>query len=143
MAVLGQGGAKPPTALLTGRRVQAATAGELGAVRTGTIRYVLAAGTTADAVNVTGSGIWQMGFFQTDVISTSSNVTVTIDGVQVYTESKANLITVGLLQAGAYFFDYVGSEALLAYEAIPFNKSLVINVSCNVEAYYYYNYYLT
>tara|TARA_R110001599_G_C11979109_1_gene634727 strand:- start:208 stop:645 length:438 start_codon:yes stop_codon:yes gene_type:complete len=137
------GGAKPPTALLTGRRVQASTAGDLGDTRTGTLQYVLAAGTTADAVNVTGSGVWHMGFFQTDVTSTTATVTVTIDGVQVYTETGGNIITYGLLQAGAYFFDYVGNEGMVAYESIPFNKSLVINVSCDVEAFYYYNYYLT
>ncbi len=137
------GGVKAPTALLTGRRTQGSTVGELGATRTGTIRYVLAAGTTADAVNVTGSGVWHMGYFQTDVTSTTATVTVTIDGVQVYTETAGNIITSGMLQAGAFFFDYVGSEATLAYESVPFNKSLVINVSCDVEAYYYYNYYLT
>jgi len=108
----------------------------------GCIRYDYTPSGAKDALSVTGSGILQMGFFiGTNSASLNSNVKVTIDGNIVLNETKSGSIAnEGMIQVGSWYFSN-GSYTYITSDSVPFNESLVINVTCDNAAHYYYRYY--
>lgn len=137
-------GVKAPTSLLTGRRGYLDSYGVDDANRSGMLFYSYTASAAADALNITGTGIWTFGYFQGhNESSTTNTVVVTIDGVVVSSDTNsANIIYTGMCQVGSI---YVAGAVVagVSREFIPFNKSLVVNVQSDADSRYYYDYYLT
>ena len=75
--------------------------------------------------------------------TTSATVKATIDGVVVLDDSTIQLRVNGMAQVGNLMVDTTPDMAAGGGGLVPFNKSLLIEVSCNVNAVYLYNYYLS
>jgi hypothetical protein len=142
MAILGASGQKAATYLQPGRIGYALSAQNGLEQVVGCTRYDYTPSGAKDVLNVSGSGVLQFGFFiGSSTSSTNSNVKITIDGTIVLNETKsANIYTEGMIQVGSLYF-YNGNYSYITSDVVPYNESLVINVTCNNAAYYYYRYY--
>ena len=138
------GGVKATTFILPGKLSQFNNDGAGLGSRVGVVRYDYTSGAAADALNITGSGFLTYALFAaTDAGSTNSRIIITIDGVEVLDDTRAGSSnSVGLIQVGSGLWALNG-QAAASRGSIPFNKSLVINIECDSNAYYYYDYYLT
>ena len=111
----------------------------------GCTRYSYSPSGAKTALSVSGSGVFQMGFFiGINFTSGGARVTIIIDGVTVLNELRGGVIeNYGMLQAGNYQYSTTAGLSWNSIEHIPFNESLVINVTCATNAYYYYRYFKT
>jgi len=143
MAVLGgPGSLKSPTALLEG--LSGYVPGNSGFVYnfSGGKNYdYVASGGVATPINVTGSGVLQLLVFGSPSTSTSANMTVTIDGVQVLDDTRGDINNYLIVAVGNVYNS--GNHSAGGQGYVPFNSSLVVTVVCNVNADLAYNYYLT
>jgi len=144
MAILGESGLKAATYLQPGRKMFAGSAQSSLNQISGCVRYNYTTSGAKDALNVSGSGVLQMGFFiGAAFTSTNSNVKITIDGTIVLNETTSGSIeNNGSMQVGSFYFNGT-SYQYSTTDSVPYNESLVINVTCNSAAYYYYRYYRT
>jgi len=144
MAILGASGQKAATYLQPGRDCYI-SAGQSGQSSTsGGKQYAYTSGAARDVLNVTGSGVLQLGFFiGINFTSGNARVIINIDGNTVLNELRAGVIeNYGMIQVGSYYFN--GSTTHYCNsDSVPFNKSLQINVTCSTNAYYYYRYFKT
>jgi len=102
---------------------------------------------TVDAINITGSGAFTFGIMYKHSSGGTGNnaVEVIIDGVSVLTDSYAgDMQNVGMIQVGMLQY-YPGqiSRDQSSLGHVPFNKSLVVQMSSDDNTAYAYNYYLT
>ena len=136
-------GAKAATYLQPGKQCYISTGQSSQDAVTGAVRYAYSSGAARDVIIVTGSGVLQLGFFiGINFTSGDARVIITIDGTQVLNELRGGVIeNYGMVQAGSYYTN--AGDTSISTDSIPFNKSLVINVTCSTNAYYYYRYYLT
>ena len=142
MAVLGLKSLSSPTALLDGRRGFHESASWLIDLWSGSLEYSYTGGSgTVTALNITGSGILTFCAFGSSSTSTSATLDIEIDGVSVLSDSAVDIRYNTMLGVGSIYKS--GSLLSTNYDFVPFNSSLEISVSCNVDAYMAYNYYLT
>ena len=140
------GGVKAATTLLTGRTGYHKDEGANLAPRTGSLRVTVAASTPTNVINVTGSGILMFSYLSAIATSTVNTVVITIDGTVVLNDTQNRNIgnnQEGMIQAGSFNIMPVSSGQSISYASIPFNTTLLVNVTSDAVAYYYYNYYLT
>ena len=145
MAVIGGSGQKAATYLVPGRNIYAQSNQGGLAQSSGCTRYIYQPSGAKTALSVTGSGVFQMGMFiGVNFTSQNARVTIIIDGVTVLNELRGGVIeNYGMLQAGNYQYSTTAGLSWNSIEHIPFNESLVINVTCSTTAYYYYRYFKT
>jgi hypothetical protein len=138
-------GQKAATYLVPGRAFYVQNAQSSLATTSGCSRYSYSPSGAKTALSVTGSGVLQMGFFiGVNFTSQSARVTIVIDGVTVLNELRSGVIEhYGMIQVGNYQYTATAGQIWSTTEAIPFNESLVINVTCSTAAYYYYRYFKT
>ena len=137
----GSGRLKSPTALLEGQTGYLANQWSAPPYFVGGLKYDYSASSVATGLNVTGSGVIQFLSFGSDSTSSSGNMTVTIDGVEVLDDTRGAINNMGIVPIGGIYQAGTSLTASLGY--VPFNSSLVVTVQCNVAAYLSYNYYLT
>ena len=144
MAIIGGSGQKAATYLQPGRTMFAGSAQSSLNTRSGCVRYNYTTSGAKDVLNVSGSGVLQMGFFLGSAFtSTNSNVKITIDGTIVLNETRSGSIeNNGSMQVGSFYFNGT-SYQYSTTDIVPYNESLVINVTCDAASYYYYRYYRT
>lgn len=135
-------GVKPATALVSGRfgytSSQWSNLNYLAAAN----RYVYTGGSGVQtALNVTGSGIVSFLMFGTDSASTSANMTITLDGVEILNDDRTSVQYEGIAGLGGIYS--TGASLTVQTEPTPFNSSLVVTVECNVNAWMSYLYYST
>lgn len=137
------GGLNPPTALLTARigshYPTLAAAKSISAADEFT--FTASSGTTQTALDITGKGVLLFSYFGSSSLSTSCEVVLTIDGVEVYNHDVGDGQEFGPMQVGILYANHPNGAAAEGF--VPFNKSLKAVLTCNVNAVYLYNYYLT
>jgi len=106
----------------------------------GGIQLAYNSSSLATVLDVTGSGYLAFSAFQAAVGSTSATAKVTIDGVLVLNDSAGNIALNIMLQAGSLW--YTGDGAAFSRERVIFNTSLLVQVSCDSNSLYTYDYYL-
>tara|TARA_R110000744_G_C19146527_1_gene538926 strand:+ start:40 stop:462 length:423 start_codon:yes stop_codon:yes gene_type:complete len=94
----------------------------------------------ATVLDVTGSGYLAISGFQSLVGSTAATAKVTIDGVVVLNDSAGNIVNVFMMQVGS--LKYSSDGTAVSRERVIFNKSLLVQVSCDSNSTYFYDYYL-
>ena len=144
MAIIGGSGQKAATYLVPGRNFYVQNNQSGLAQSSGCTRYSYSPSGAKTALSVTGSGVFQMGFFiGINFTSQSARVTIVIDGVTVLNELKSGAIeNVGMIQAGSFYYNGTSIQFATS-DSIPFNTSLNISVTCSTNAYYYYRYFKT
>jgi hypothetical protein len=138
------GGVKAPTYLVPGIRGKQ-PGGDIAYVKAslGGIRVDSLGGTLNTVLDITGPGIWTVGYFMSGGTSTSARVIITIDGIVVLDDTDTNLYTVGMSQVGTLYATSTSYSSTGPIGHVPFNKTLKIQCQCNVTGLYIYNYYLT
>lgn len=140
------GSAKAATTLLPGRSGQHIDEGANLANKTASIRVEVSSGPATSVIDVTGSGVLAFSYLCGIFASTSNNVTMTIDGTVVLNDTQNRDIgsnQLGMSQVGSIYWRTLSTGINVAYQEVPFNKSLLVTVQSDSTVYYYYNYYLT
>ena len=147
MAVIGGSGAKTATSLITGKEGLHYTVG--GVQQTTGAKYTQLANIgsgTQTIVNVTGSGVLTFCYGMGTTNNRAMNVTVTLDGVSVYNQTKGDVVNYGISVAGNCYQVSAGSGGATSRDHIPFNTSMLITAvdsNSSGSVHLFYDYYLT
>ena len=101
-------------------------------------------GVPVTELDVSGSGYLQ--FLMAGTVSNpaiSINLTLTLDGVELYNYTAPNTDSVGPLAVGGVYFDRAGNEGAVTLEMIRFESGFTVDMTASsTNAYLIYKYYL-
>ena len=144
--IIGGSGQKAATSLLAGKEGLHYTVG--GVQQTTGAKYTSLAQNynTQTIVDVTGSGVLTFCYGMGTVNNAGMRITITLDGVVVYNQNKANVVNYGNSVAGNCFQVSAGSGGATSRDYIPFNTSMLITAvdsNSSGSVHLFYDYYLT
>jgi len=138
-------GIKPPTSILQDtvwyHAQQANLVGQWGGAET---ILCTGGGTAVEELNVTGSGYLQLLCAGNDGGQTNSiNLTLTLDGVELYNYTHANGATDGPIAAGYLAFALTVDDVAVAFDAYRFEQGFTVDITTSAtQCYLTYKYYL-
>ena len=131
-------GIKPVTSILDSAQCYSTQWSFLESYCGGTTVPYLSAGGLQTLLNVTGSGYVTFLVFGGGPVSTTSTMTVSIDGVEVFNPGdRGNITNSGFCPIGGLY------QSAVSLSYVPYSTSFAVTVNCNVDAYLTYNYYET
>jgi len=148
MAVIGGSGNKTPTSLLSGKTGLHYTVN--GVQLTTGAKYTQLANIGSGSqtiLNVTGSGVLTFCYGVGLTNNKGMRITITLDGVAVYNENKADVANYGNAVVGSCYSgngNDAGQGCSRGY--VPFNTSMLIaaaDTNTSGTVYLFYDYYLT
>jgi len=101
-------------------------------------------GTPVEELNVTGSGYLQVLCAGNDAGQTNSiNLTLTLDGVELYNYTHPDGRLSGPIAAGLFHWSSAGNEAGIAMDAYRFEQGFTVDITTSATlCYLTYKYYL-
>ena len=134
-------GVKPCTFILAGKQGYASSSVLYAPLFASCVSAAYTASSSQVMLTVTGAGYLTFSAFLANTTSTSATVKITIDGVVVLNDIvSSNLAERPMSQVGSIMNTSGGSAGR---SSVAFNKSLLVECTCNVAALYLYDYYLT
>tara|TARA_Y100000385_G_scaffold74999_1_gene75773 strand:- start:324 stop:767 length:444 start_codon:yes stop_codon:yes gene_type:complete len=120
------------------------TASSIAECMGGALYQYTGAGSVVTPLDVTGRGIIEGIYFGANATTTSSSIQLIIDGVTIYSDSSLNnIITQGYSPIGGAYVNYADAMSTTTGAIVPFNTGFSVSISCNINAWFSYKYYLT
>jgi hypothetical protein len=138
-------GIKPPTSIPQDTTWYHNQQANFAGPQVGAITILCAGGGVAvEELNVTGSGYLQLLCAGNDASQTDSiNLTLTLDGVELYNYTHLNGRLDGPIAAGAFTFNISNDDVAIALDAYRFEQGFTVDITTSATlCYLTYKYYL-